>query len=88
MTVTVTVRARAVPVTVKHQDTTLTVDPWQSRELHLDGLADLTIIEGEPTAKDPPVEEPPADEKPYHGMVPPPKSKRAPAADSDSTQVD
>ena len=56
MTFTVTIKARAVPVTVKSSDDAepLTVDPWQERSLHLDDSATLSITETEPAADESP----------------------------------
>lgn len=91
MTFTVTIKARAVPVTVKSSDDAepLTVDAWQERSLHLNDSATLSITEAEPAAD---VEPAPADpgteneaEEEDERMRRRPK--RAPAADSDSTQI-
>lgn len=96
MTATVTIKARAVPVTVKVSDDAepITVDPWQEKQVHVDGSAHLTITEAEPaageapadgdeatTAAEEPDEEPEAADRGYS------RRRRAPAADSDDTQI-
>lgn len=89
MTFTVTIKARAVPVTVKSSDDAepLTIDAWQERNLHLNDSATLSITEAEPAAKP---EETPTEEAMLEKEVegkPAYRGRRAPAADSDSTQI-
>lgn len=95
MTFTVTIKARAVPVTVKSSDDAepMTVDAWQERSLHLNDSATLSITEAEPAADVEPasadpvpaeMEDEAAEEDERMRRRPP---KRAPAADSDSTQI-
>lgn len=106
MTTTVTIRARALPVTIKVSDDAdlITVDPWQGRRIHVDGSMSLTITEVEPAAAPEPTEEQSSDETvaaanatrdaeeataTYGEEVTNSsrRGRRAPAADSDDTQV-
>lgn len=96
MTITVTVKARAVPVTVIDQDTghETTLEPWQEKPIHIGGSTTLKFVEAEPaadeasadsdeatTAAEEPDEEPEAADRGYS------RRRRAPAADSDETQI-
>ena len=95
MTATVTVRARAIPVTVQVGEATTTIDPWQGKDFQVDGSAQLTITEADaaPEAKE--LEEPAEQtateeamlEKEVEGKPAYRGGRRAPAADSDSTQI-
>lgn len=94
MTITVTVKARAVPVTVIDQDTghETTIEPWQEKLIHIGGSTTLKFTEAEPAAD----EAPPTDAEPSDAAAEPPEEadrgysrsrRRAPAADSDETQI-
>lgn len=93
MTITVTVKARAVPVTVIDQDTghETTLEPWQEKPIHIGGSATLKFTEAEPAAD----EAPAADVEASDAAVEPEEEadrgysrrRRAPAADSDETQI-
>lgn len=56
MTTTVTIKARAVPVTVKLADDAqpVTIQPWTNKDFHIDGSMHLTVAEGEPAMPEPP----------------------------------
>lgn len=90
MTFTVTIKARAVPVTVKAADfegEPITVEPWQERSFHLNDSVTLAITEAEPAAGAEPAGETSTDEAAEEDERMRRRPKRAPAADSDSTQI-
>lgn len=94
MTITVTVKARAVPVTVIDQDTghETTLEPWQEKPIHIGGSTTLKFTEAEPAAD----EAPAADVEASDAAVEPEEEadrgysrsrRKASAADSDETQI-
>lgn len=87
MTITVTVKARAVPVTVIDQDTghETTLEPWQEKPIHIGGSTTLKFTEAEPAADEAPAADVEPEEEADRGYS---RSRRkAPAADSDETQI-
>lgn len=104
MTFSVTIKARAVPVTVKASDdqvfTPVTIQPWQERRLDMDGSAQLTITEAEPAADPEPeqssdeavdaaeVDSPMSRTETVKDAMSSTRSRRAPAADPMTPKTD
>lgn len=95
MTITVTVKARAVPVTVIDQDTghETSIEPWQEKLIHIGGSTTLKLVEAELAAD----EAPAADDEATDAAAAEPEEeadrgysrsrRKASAADSDETQI-